>query len=194
MASSWTGVQIATLAVDALTPLAVVGLGVFVAKASRRIEQVQWANQIVITRRLDIFAQLGPGLNKLLCFATFLGRWKEIQPIHAIAMKRELDEIMYTNRVLFSDQLFDAYHWFMAAIFAMYATVGSDARLRAPIDSTLGDRRNMEWWDDSMTTLFIREDFASLEHIQEAYEKLASQFRTELYITHQGRPLFNADA
>src|ERR1039458_7812476 len=110
MTTSWTSVQIATLAVEALTPLTVAGLGVFIARASRRIEQVQWANQTVVTRRLDIFAQLAPGLNQLLCFATFVGGWKEIQPRQAIALKRKLDETMYANKVLFSGQLFGAYH------------------------------------------------------------------------------------
>jgi hypothetical protein len=60
MADSWSSVQIATLAVSALTPLTVAGLGVLLARTSRRIEQVQWANQTVVTRRLDIFAQLPP--------------------------------------------------------------------------------------------------------------------------------------
>ncbi|HEV3292065.1 MAG TPA: hypothetical protein VG123_24050 [Streptosporangiaceae bacterium] len=45
MAGSWTSVQIATLAVDALTSLTIAGLGVYVARASHRIEQIQWANQ-----------------------------------------------------------------------------------------------------------------------------------------------------
>src|SRR5260370_25249147 len=135
MAASWNSLQIATLAVEALTPLTVAGLGVFIARASRRIEQVQWANQTVVTRRLDIFAQLAPGLNQLLCFATFVGGWKEIQPRQAITLTRQLDETMYANKVLFSGQLFDAYHQFMTTLFAMYATADPDTHLRAPIHS-----------------------------------------------------------
>src|SRR5215467_3048270 len=101
MAASWNSVQIVTLIVSALTPITVVVLGVVFARASRRIEQVQWANQTVVTRRLDIFDKLVPGLNQLLCFATFVGVWKEIDPRKAIAIKRELDETMYANKVLF---------------------------------------------------------------------------------------------
>src|SRR6516225_5319485 len=104
--ASWTSVQIATLVVEALTPITVAGLGVLFARTSRRIEQVQRANQTVVNRRLDIFGQLAPGLNQLLCFATFVGGWKEIQPKDAIATKRKLDETMYANRVLFSEELF----------------------------------------------------------------------------------------
>src|SRR5260370_27680913 len=111
MAASWNSLQIATLAVEALTPLTVAGLGVFIARASRRIEQVQWANQTVVTRRLDIFAQLAPGLNQLLCFATFVGGWTEIQHRQASTLKRHLDEPMPANQVLLSGRpLAPAHH------------------------------------------------------------------------------------
>src|SRR5580658_4230650 len=188
MADSWTSVQIVTVVVDALTPLTVAGLGFYVARASRRIEQVQWANQTVVTRRLDIFAQLAPGLNQLLCFATFVGGWKEIQPHQAIATKRQLDETMYANRVLFSDQLFAAYHQFMTTLFAMYASTGADALLRAPIDSKWGDRRKLSWWDESMGGLFAA-TAASLDDIQVAHDQLSERFRADLYVTRQTEPL-----
>jgi hypothetical protein len=190
MASSWTSLQIATLAVGALTPITVAALGVVFARTSRRIEQVQWANQTVVNHRLDIFTQLAPGLNQLLCFATFVGRWKEIEPHEAIAIKRRLDETMYANRVLFSAELFEAYREFMATLFAMFATTGADARLRAPIESRWGDRRSQRWWaEDTMAGMFSLDDPASLDDIQAAYDQLADLFRADLYVTHQAQPL-----
>jgi hypothetical protein len=193
MADSWTSMQIVTVVVDALTPLTVAGLGFYVARASRRIEQVQWANQTVVTRRLDIFGKLAPGLNQLLCFATFVGGWKEIQPSQAIALKRQLDETMYANRVLFSEPLFAAYHHFMVTLFAMYATVGADAKLRAPIQSQWGDRAKMPWWDESMTGLF-NSNLASLDEIQAAHDQLAERFRADLYVTRQTEPLLTTES
>src|SRR6266496_3006847 len=169
--ASWNSLQAATLVVEALTPLTVAGLGIFIARTSRRIEQVQWANQTVVSRRLEIFAQVAPGLNQLLCFATFVGGWKEIQPRQAIALKRKLDETMYASKVLFSDQLFAAYHHFITTLFAMYATTGADAHLRAPIDSQWGDRRNMPWWEDSMTSLFSADGIVSTDHVEAAYDQ-----------------------
>ena len=188
MADSWSSVQIVTLIVDGLTPLAVGALGFYVARASRRIEQVQWANQTVVTRRLDIFARLAPGLNQLLCFATFVGVWKEIEPSKAITIKRQLDETMYANRVLFSEELFAAYRHFMSTLFAMYATVGADAQLRAPIQSKWGDRAKMPWWEEHMAGLFSS-NAASLDEIQDAYDQLAVRFRADLYVTRQTQPL-----
>ena len=192
MADSWNSVQIATLAVNALTPMAVAGLGVFLARASHRLEQVQWANQTVVTRRLELFADIAPGLNKLLCFATFVGSWKELEPAAVIAIKRRLDETMYANRVLFSEQLFDDYREFMGTLFAMWTSTDADAPLRALIESQWGSRRNMRWWNDSMTALFSTTDPSSTDDIQDAYEQLSEQFRAELYVTRQNQPLFTA--
>jgi hypothetical protein len=201
--ATWNSLQVVTLVVDALTPVTVAGLGFFVARTSRRLEQVQWANQTVVTRRLEIFGEIAPALNKLLCFATFVGRWKEIEPQHAIDLKRRLDETMYANRVLFSDELLAAYHEFMSAQFAMYATTDADAHLRAPIESQWGNRRNMTWWKDSMTSLFSTTSTdsgstgstgsaASIELIQSAHDRLAECFRTDLYVTRETRSILAA--
>jgi len=189
VADSWSSVQVATLAVEALTPIAVAGLGVFLARASRRLEQVQWANQTVVTRRLEIFADIAPDLNKLLCFATFVGGWKELEPAAVIAIKRRLDETMYANRVLFSQPLFDAYRHFMTMLFATWTTVGADARLRAPIASQWGDRRDLRWWNDAMALQFSTDDPADNDLIQAAYDQLSERFRADLYVTRQNQPL-----
>jgi len=188
MADSWNSVEIVTLVVGALTPITVVVLGVLFTRASRRIEQVQWANQTVVTHRLNVFDKLAPGLNQLLCFATFVGSWKEIDPRKAIAIKRDLDQTMYANKVLFSDELFAAYHRFMTVLFAMFSTTGADAKVRAPIESNWGSRRDLRWWDDAMSDLFT-DDPVSLKEIQDAYDELSQQFRADLYVTSQGRPL-----
>jgi hypothetical protein len=189
MSSEWNGVQVATLAIAAVTPLTVAAVGYYFARASQRLEHVQWANQTVVTGRLEIFSQVAPWLNQLLCFATFVGRWKEVQPLEAIGLKRKLDEAMYANRLLFSDELFEAYRGFMAALFAMYATTGADAHLRAPIDSRWGDRRRLPWWKEPMEGLFSVDKPGSMDDIQAAYELLTERFRDDLYVTHERRLL-----
>jgi hypothetical protein len=192
MADSWNSVQIVTLIVDAATPVTVAVLGVLFARASRRSEQVQWGNQTVITRRLDIFDKLAPGLNQLLCFATFVGTWKEIDPLKAIAIKRDLDQTMYANKVLFSDELFAAYQAYMSTLFAMFAATDADAPLRAAIAHGLGDRRKLPWWKDTMTGLFSTGDTVEDGAVKAAYDQLMEQFRADLNVTGMARPLLAA--
>ena len=158
------------------------------------LHRIRGSWQTVVTRRLDIFANLAPGLNQLLCFATFVGGWKQIEPGQAIALKRQLDETMYANRVLFSDELFEAYRQFMVTLFAMYATVDADAHLRAPIESKWGNRRNLSWWqEDQMAGLFSSGNPAGIDEAQAAYDELTSRFRADLYVTRQARPLLSTD-
>jgi hypothetical protein len=182
---NWNILEIARLAVTMLTPLTVVGVGYMFSRATKRLESVQWANQTVIQRRLDIFQQVAPKLNRLLCFAVFIGLWKEITPADAIRLKRETDETMYVNRVLFSSELFDAYLAFTETLFELYARPGENARLRVAISSPLGDRRNLGWWDESMEREFSTKDIPPLEEVQAAYDALSERFRRDLYITRQ---------
>lgn len=187
-----TGLEVAKLAVDALTPLAVVAVGYVLNRRLRQVEQVQWANQTVISRRVEIFTEVAAKLNRLLCFATFVGRWKEITPAQAVGLKRDLDETMYANRVLFSDELFAAYQAFMRTLFAMYASTGADAPLRVPLNTVIGDRRKLPWWQDIMLRYFSTDDPASLDEMYKAYDVLAQRFRADLYVTHTGAPLLMA--
>lgn len=111
--------------------------------------------------------------------------------------QRQLDETIYANRVLFSDALFTAYHSFRTAMFAMYATSDADALLRAPVASVWGDRRNMRWWTEPMASLFNRDtdadSMASMQRIQDGYDRLSRMFRADLYVTHEARPLLDVE-
>lgn len=186
MAPGWTSLEIAKLVVGALTPMTVVGLGFLLARLTRRVEAVQWANQTVVTRRVELFTQVAPMLNQLLCFATFVGRWKAIRPEDAVALKRELDETMFAYFVLFSDELFIAYNRFMRTLFDEFAVTDSDAPLRVAIHSDRGDRRKLPWWDEAMERCFSTTPPSTMTEVHAAYDALAQQFRADLYVTHTG--------
>jgi hypothetical protein len=100
---------------------------------------------------------------------------------------------MYANKVLFSDELFAAYHRFMTMLFDMFGTTGADAKVRAPIESQWGTRRDLNWWNDALSRRFT-DAAASLEGIQAAYDALGEQFRADLYVTHQARPLLTTQS
>lgn len=181
----WTLLELAKLLVSALIPLTVVGVGYRVSRATKRLESVQWANQTVIQRRLEIFGQVAPKLNRLLCFAVFVGSWKETSPPDAIRLKREADEIMYVNRVLFSPELFDAYRAFTATLFEEFARANGNAPLRVAVTSRLGNRRQLDWWDDAMEADFSTGDIPSFGQVRAAHEALSERFRLDLYVTRR---------
>ncbi len=139
---AWTGPVVAQLVIAATTPLAVVLLGWYVTRAAKKLENIQWANQSVVSRRLDVFESIAPKLNLLLCFFTFVGGWKEVTPQRAIELKRQIDEAVYARRILFSEEMLRAYHRLMTTMFVMYAKADGDALLRARGSSELGAWRS----------------------------------------------------
>ena len=189
MASEWNSLDVAQLVVAALMPLTLLGLGLIVARNNRRLDSFQHANQTVVARRHEIFKAVASKLNQLLCFLAFVGRWKEITPADVLNLKRDVDEVMYTNRLLFSDTLFVTYQAFMARLFAMYATIDGDALIRARISFDLGDRRNLPWWSASMVNMFAQDHICEPAEAQLAYDELSAAFRADLYVTELTRPL-----
>jgi hypothetical protein len=96
---------------------------------------------------------------------------------------------MYVNRVLFSPELFDAYLAFTRTLFELYARTDGNAPLRVAISSPLGNRRNLDWWDDAMEREFATGDIPSLDEVQAVHDALSERFRTDLYITRHERSL-----
>jgi len=74
--------------------------------------------------------KIGPKLNKIYCYFLYVGDWKETNRGQIIALKRDLDATMYTNKAFFSKQFFDNYLEFTKATFNTFTGWGQDARLR----------------------------------------------------------------
>jgi hypothetical protein len=112
-----------------LTPIAVVAIGFLLNVRLRTIEQHRWLNQQIIEKRLALFERLAPKLNDLLCLFTYVGHWKELDPPHIIATKRELDKEMHVYEALFPHELHVRYDTSMETCFVMYTGSGEDAKL-----------------------------------------------------------------
>lgn len=186
LATVWNSLEIVKLVVGILTPIAVVILGIFVARATARIEQSQWASQKVVEYRLKVFEIVAPKLNRLFCFYTFVGRWKEIMPNDVLRLKRELDEDLYVYRVLFSADLFETYQRFMQILFKTFSAADRDTLMRAAVSTEFGDRRLLGWWEPESLDCFAPDDIPTLGDVRAAYEQLGEQLRVELYIPTAG--------
>jgi hypothetical protein len=153
---SWPTLEIAKLVVGVLTPLSVALLGWLFSRQLKRLDLSNWTNQKLIEKRLAIYDEIAPRLNKLLCFFTWIGYWKTVSPAEAIQAKRELDRTLNIYRHVFEAEVYEAYQDFIHALFETYAGAGRDARLRALIFGPDGDRRSDcgYTWDEAWTVSF----------------------------------------
>ena len=142
-AGPWNWLEIARLATSLVTPVIVAILGIYIHRITRRFENLQWKSQKLVEKRLAVYDDLAPSLNDLLCFFTYIGAWKEIDPPTAIALKRKIDKKIHLTAPLFSPRFFQACMTFQNLCFETYAGWPLDARLRTSLD-----RRKDAWNDE----------------------------------------------
>lgn len=152
-----------SVVLDVIKTLAAVAVPVVVAvvgyRLSRRLklwEASQWRNQELIKARLQYYGQLAPMINDVMCYLTFIGRWKELTPPEVIKIKRDMDRVFFSVAPLFSQQAFEAYGEFIRACFDAYAGWGLDAQIR----SGFVHRRQVcpDAWDPEWERLFTLND------------------------------------
>lgn len=152
---NWTWLEIAKLAVALLGPIAILVLGLWIKSIVDRIDQRRWAVQNTIKWRLTVFDRLAPKLNLLLSAYTYVGRWKELRPPEIVALKRDLDEIVFTYDFLWSETLKAKYQKLMEACFQVNQGPGKDAKIAANVEMFRRAHANSDFsWDE----LFVSPD------------------------------------
>ena len=181
----WNSLEVSKLIVAALTPVAVAILGVWVSRYLKRVEHLQWANQKIIEKRLQIYSDLAPILNDLYCYFDYIGDWKWKDPVSALGLKRTIDRLFYVNAPLFSEDLPKHFEHFIDLCFVPgpLDEFDSTALLKTDIQTRkeMFKKANFTWnsgWDN----LFVRlkEDVTSREEIAEGYWALMNALSQEL--------------
>lgn len=156
MADSWNSLEVAKLIIGALTPLTVAIFGFFISKRLKRLDHALWTNQKLTEKRLAVYDEVAPKLNRLLCFYTWVGPWKETTPIDALRIKRELDATFNIYRHLFEGDVYSTYQALFRTLFETYTGAGRDAKLLTLISGPDGDRSALveQEWDARWVDLF----------------------------------------
>lgn len=179
----WDSVEIAKLAVSALTPLTVALIGIGFARVTHRVEASQWVNQKLIEKRIALLDAALPQLNSLYCYFAWVGDWKELSPPEVLAIKRKLDRLFYANRPFFSADTLVKYEEFMGALFKLYNEPGTDPQLRTGQTSRFGNRAEnyRGTWQDAWAGSFAAEaDQTSRETVIDRHESLLSRLGDEV--------------
>lgn len=175
----WNTLEVAKLLASCLTPLLVVGIGVYIHRLTKSFEQMQWRNQKLIEKRLSIYDRLAPMLNDNLCYFTYVGSWKERKPPEVVASKRMIDKEIHLAAPLFSPNFYAACSRFQDLCFEPFTGWGRDAKLKS-----LMERRkeaNPASWDSDWDEMFSREA-SNPKEIRQAYADVMTCFAEEIGI------------
>jgi hypothetical protein len=118
----WTDIVVAFS--SALTPLVVAVLAYVLTRNQSRSEEL-------LRARIDYYRVLVPDLNRLMCYMTFIGGWRDQSPPAILTLKRRLDENFNVAAPLFNQAVSKRYQELMDETFAAFGEWGKDARIKS---------------------------------------------------------------
>jgi hypothetical protein len=187
--STWNSLEVAKLAVALLTPVLLLGLGVVITRAARRVEHAQWANRKLIERRLELYDEMAPLLNDLYCFVGLVGDFRRIEPPRAIELKRRLDKLFHVNKFLFSDAFARRWEALMDLCFETYTGYGNDARIRVDAESQEAEMGSSDWRAEWRVLFSPRGEHTQRGRIKYAIAELMETFADEIGVREKEKPV-----
>jgi hypothetical protein len=176
-AGSWTWLEVAKLVAGLFTPGALAILGIHIHRITKRVEHIQWRNQKLIEKRLAVYDELAPLLNDLLCYFTYVGCWKELDPPVVISMKRQVDKKVHLAATLFSAEWFAACEAYQKLCFEAYRGWGRDAALRTNYQRRQEARArdwNIEWNN------YFSDAVSDPKAVRKAYNRVMEAFARDI--------------
>lgn len=173
----WNSLEIVKLIIEGLTPILILFLGIIINQTIQKFELRQWKNQKLIEKRLEIYDDISPLLNDLLCYFTFVGCCKDLSPIAVIKMKRILEKKIYLAAPLFSPSFFSSCMKLMDLCYETYTGWGQDAKLKTSFEIRKQVAAS-EWvvdWDEMYSS-----HVTDLKDINKAYNRIMKCFSEEI--------------
>jgi hypothetical protein len=178
MAEAWNSLEIAKLAVAALTPILLVALGYMISRATRRSETL-------IESRLKLYEKMAPKLNDVFCCFALIGQFQEIKPPDAIALKRQLDRTFHAHAPLFSSTFRRRYQAFVDVCFHALVGEAEPAKLRTFVGPQKRERGNK--WNEDWESKFDTGGESSIVDIANAYDDMMDSFASDVGAPRFGR-------
>ena len=177
---SWTEVVSAIAGI--VTPVVIAIFGFIIARRQSR-------SDLLLKARFESYNKLAPDMNRLMCYLTFIGTWRDDSPVEIVALKRRLDANFYVAAPLFSGDVNESYRALMDLSFSTFGRWGQDAVIRSG-----AYRRRQSWvrkdvaWDDSWKAMFELPETGivsgeSLTEYRVAYDRFLFALVTDLNIT-----------
>ena len=173
----WNWLEIAKLTAGLLTPVALAFFGVYIHRVTKRFEQMQWRSQKLVEKRLAIYDDLAPQLNDLLCYFTYVGCWRDLDPPAVVSLKRVIDKKVHVAVPLFTEEFFDSCMALQQLCFKTYTGWGRDASLRTNFQRRL-ESRATDWnsdWDK-----YFDSEVSHPDAIRTAYQRVMVAFAQDI--------------
>lgn len=181
-AGDWTWLEVVKLASGLFIPLTVAGVGIYIHRITKQFEHVLWRSQKLIEKRIQVYDDLMPIFNDLLCYFSYVGNWKEIDPPEVIGLKRIVDKKIHVSAPLFGPEFYLACMDFQNTCFSSINGWGLNAQLRTHFHRRR-DARPEDWNEDWEKCFSDRRSEPAV--VRAAYARLVAVFSSELGVNRK---------
>ena len=173
----WNSLKIVIILIAALAPFIIAIQALRFKRIKKSLINEHQTNQRLVEKRIEIYEQIGPKLNDILCFYSYNGNWNELSPIAIMKLKKELDKEININTPLFSDDLSEKYNSFMQVCFVSFSGWEHEEKIKSLY--TLRQDNNPDWNDDWIP-YFDTNNVVDGIQVKERYDELMACFKKEL--------------
>ncbi|MDD2774425.1 MAG: hypothetical protein PHU06_00570 [Gallionella sp.] len=177
-AGNWTWLELAKLVASLFIPMTLAIFGIYIHRVTKRFEHIQWRSQKLIEKRLAIYDDLAPQFNDLMCYFTYVGCWKELNPLDVVALKRKLDKKIHLASPLLSPTFFEVCQKFQSLCFETYTGWGQDARLKTQFQRRKEARK--DWIEEWELCFSGSEACTNPQEIKAAYANIMKLFAEDI--------------
>lgn len=174
----------------------IVSIPIVVAVLAYILTRTQSRSDELVRARMDYYRVLVPDLNRLMCYMTFIGTWRDQSPPEIVTLKRRLDENFFCAAPLFSTGVLDAYQELMDRTFLAFGHWGHDAKIRSSAYRRRQSWHATEQWDPAWDDFFALPDETTiaaddLVQYQTTYDRLIGSLVRDLSVT-RARPRYTS--
>jgi hypothetical protein len=173
----WNWLEVAKIGAGVLTPAVIAAFGIYIHHVTKRFEYHQWQSQKLVEKRLAVYDDLAPLLNDLLCYFTYVGGWRDLNPPDIVSLKRVIDKNIHLAAPLFTTEFFVSCMTLQDLCFKPYGAWGHDASLRTHFKRRQ-EARAKDWNNDWNS--YFSEDVSDPEAIQAAYKRVMGAFAQDI--------------
>lgn len=172
----WNSLEIAKLIVGIAMPISIASFGLITNMTLQESNHNFSLNKIIITKRAEIYEQIGKKLNNIYCYIEEVGEYKDMNPETILKYRRYLNTKMHSHKAFWSPETFDLYLNYMdREAFALWQGEVTDARIK----DDPGQKRSLPSWQEDWNNRFT--GMESPTHKQ-SYELVLNSIASDLGI------------
>lgn len=180
---NWNSLERAKFIMSVIATLISLSLTIGLFFYGNRYEKAKWTNQTLTSKKLNLYEDMMPKFNAILCYMNEYGTFKEHSPKQIIEFKRDLNLTYYTYKDFFSEDFKKEYLNFIDTLCFNGFSGKWDSEIKKKfLYSKIGYEKlnGKNTWNNKWNNMFTDQPSADKKEIESSYYRLMNLFMKDM--------------